>query len=727
MTDLLVESAVRSLLCAAVVGLGLTVFRVRNVPARKLAWTLVLLAAICMPGLMLAPLPFALRLNAAWAVPVRGMAASAERWLGPAAPVSAAPAQSSAKSADVLRTKSVRTAPARFAAVPAVDTGLIADPVAAAPAQRSVPPLRQVILWMYVTVAGVLLLRLLIGVVAALRLWISAEPVSPLVAPEPNVRASGKIPAPVTVGSGIVLPAEYASWDRSKLRMVIAHERSHVRQMDFYLQLLAGLYTAVFWFSPLGWWLRRVLCSLGEAIGDRAGMEAAATRSHYAETLLEIAALPQRTLPGVAMARSANLSRRVESMLNERQLHRAFVEGRIRAAASLLVIPVAMLVALAVVRVPAAAAQSAQQPAPPPQTDTQQQKPTTGQSHPPEDQVTKPSPDEQNPAAPASPASPAAPAGQGNTEIPAGQNATPAAPPSPQTPATPASPETPAAPMSADVPAPPPDQSTTSIDDSGYLYGFGSDGDAYAIVTGPNQTMTFSGNWDSEGQAELQKARQAAKEPFLWIRHEGKSYIVTDPAIIAQLQKMYAPMQELGKQQEALGRQQEALGRQQEALGRQQREAGAIRMPDMSKEMADVNAAVARLRNDQTHWNAQKWADLEAKLKADQDKMLTPEKMAEIQEKLAEFQAEWNSERMAEFEARMAEMQAKLGSLEGEAGARMGAFGSQMGELGRQQGELGRQQGKLGAQQGRLARQLNREVQKIIQDSLANGKAKPLQ
>lgn len=736
MTAILVESALRSLLCAAVVGLGLTVFRVRNVPARKLAWTLVLVAAILMPWLMRAPLPSALRLNADWVAPVRGMVASAEQMFRPAVLVTHALAESSATKADAqpaaLAPAAAPAASDRFAVVPAVDVAVVADPVTSAPARHTFqwPPVREMILWTYLAIAGALLLRLLIGFVTALYLWVTAEPVSPLIAPEPNVRASAKIPAPVTIGSGIILPADYAQWHRSKLRMVMAHERSHVRQMDFYLQLLAGVYSAVFWFSPLGWWLRHVLCSLGEAIGDRAGMEAAATRSHYAETLLEIASLPHRALPGVAMARSANLSRRVESMLNERQLRRAFVEGKIRAAASLLVVPVALLLALAILRVPAAAAQSAQQPTPPPQTDSQSQqqaKPTTGQSNPPEDQVTttKPSPDEQqNPAAlptPAAPTQPAAPAAPGTTQVPAGQSATPPAPPAAE---APEAPEAPAMPDMA-TPPEPPEQSAMRAGHHGYMYHYGWDGDSYALVTGDNQHITMTS--DGDEMAELDKARHAANGPFLWFRHDGKSYIVTDPAIIASLQKMYAPMDELGKQQAALGRQQEALGRKQEELGRQQREAGVIRMPDLSREMADLSAALAKMRDDQTHWNTQKWADLEAKLKADQDKMLTPERMAELQERMAEFQQQWNSERMAEFEGRMAALQAKLGSLQGEAGARMGEFGSRMGELGQQQGELGRKQGELGRQQGNLAREMNREVQKVIHDSLANGKAKPVQ
>jgi beta-lactamase regulating signal transducer with metallopeptidase domain len=169
----------------------------------------------------------------------------------------------------------------------------------------------------YLGIAAVLMFRLMWGLAMALRLWATADLVSPLTAPEPNVRSSAKVLSPVTIGSGIVLPASYIEWDHRKLRMVLAHERSHVRQLDFYLQLLAGFYTALFWFSPLGWWLRRTLASLSEAIGDRAGMDAAASRSRYAEVLLEFAAMPRQTLPGVAMARPGNLSHRVERLLNE--------------------------------------------------------------------------------------------------------------------------------------------------------------------------------------------------------------------------------------------------------------------------------------------------------------------------------------------------------------------------------------------------------------------------
>ena len=88
------------------------------------------------------------------------------------------------------------------------------------------------------------------------------------------MRSSAAISSPVTIGSFVVLPADYRTWDSEKLRIVLAHERSHIRQGDFYLQALAGLYAAIVWFSPLGWWLKRQLSDLAEAISDRSGLEA---------------------------------------------------------------------------------------------------------------------------------------------------------------------------------------------------------------------------------------------------------------------------------------------------------------------------------------------------------------------------------------------------------------------------------------------------------------------
>ena len=163
-------------------------------------------------------------------------------------------------------------------------------------------------------------------------LWLTA---TPLTAHEVSgipawlrLRASTRVSSPLAVGSAILLPADFETWDNEKLRIVLAHERSHIRQGDFYLQLLAGLYAALVWFSPLGWWLKRELADLAEAISDHAGIKEAQSHTSYAQILLEFAAAPRPTALGVAMARSGSLARRIERLLNDHAFRQSFADGR---------------------------------------------------------------------------------------------------------------------------------------------------------------------------------------------------------------------------------------------------------------------------------------------------------------------------------------------------------------------------------------------------------------
>jgi hypothetical protein len=518
----------------------------------------------------------------------------------------------------------------------------------------------------------------------------------------------------VTIGSGIVLPAEYVHWESRKLRMVLAHERAHVRGFDFYLQLLAGLYTALFWFSPLGWWLRRSLATLGEAMADRAGMDVAASRSDYAQIVVEFAALPRRALPGVAMACSGNLTRRVEAMLNDGLLRKAFAEGRRRARFALLLVPVALFAATALVRVPAAqAAQSSwivvQSTPPVTGPDTASAPP---QSKPPESATPQSAPPPDAPGPDQAPAVAPNPAPAPDSAPQAAPDASPApaaVPPMPPAPADQFAPSEPA--VAPEPPAPRNDMTIVSgdhivslegpqrgsriaVQDGRRINGFAwqfsdDDGDSWAVVRGPGKdNFSFSGNGSGDIGAQIDKARSMTKGPFLWFSHDGKSYIIDDPATVARVEAMYKPMEELGRQQEVLGRQQEALGRQQEELGRRQEQASAT-VPDLSAKMAELKAALA-------------------KLQTAQGKTMTQEELAEIQEKLADLQG-------------------KLGDLQGEAGAKQGELGEQQGTLGEQQGKLGEEQGRLGAEQGRLADEAGKQVRSIIDQALRNHTAKPLQ
>jgi hypothetical protein len=701
----LLESAVRALLAACVLGAGLRLLRVKNVPAQKMAWGLVLAAALAMPLLMRwqwlpawaeVKLPSASWLSAAQAPP----ASLASLPALPAATSSQADFEATpgaaSPGADRYPAPVISMTP--YDALPKVqaESPLARAPVV--PAKHSPSPgVLDFAIWFYLAVGGALLLRLLFGLGSSLRLWMQAEPVrvgngvgaefeTPSAVP---VRASHRVTSPVNIGSGILLPADYLSWDAEKLRVVLAHERSHVHQRDFYLQLLAGLYAAVTWFSPLGWWLKRKLSELGEAISDRAGLEAAASPSAYAQLLLEFAALPHPTFTGVAMAHSTNLSQRIERLLNDSSFRQAFAGGR-RALIAVLLVPMALFAATGLVRVQAA--QIVTQPAATLQTQAQQAAPTptpvTGQSHPDEAQVASQDPGQAAPQAEPAPAAESAP-----VPPPPSADAAPAfpAPPPPAAPsqdsvppAAPVPPMPQVAPLPPAEPAPPAPPVAAG---NHYHYEYNYDGDAYALVGEPGDRLRYSGDWDGDHKAEIDKARSVAHGHFLWFRHDGKSYIVDDPATVSQIEAMDKPMEDLGAQMKELGKQMRDAGQQAREQARKARETAAnIPAPDLTKEMADLDAAVASL-------------------KAQQGGTVTREQLSEIQRRLSEVQR------------KLITAQIKVNV----------NFNLDMGKFGQQQGEFGSKMGQMGAEMGRMARERNQKVRSIIDESLKDGKARPVQ
>ena len=167
----------------------------------------------------------------------------------------------------------------------------------------------------YIVVAGVLLLRLLIGLVLTWRLTRRARPVSDRWAAGADVRVSDAVGMPVTFGSTILLPPECFEWSAGKRQAVLLHEGSHVAHGDFYVLLLAVLNRAVFWFSPLAWWQLARLADLAELISDDAAIEVVQDRPCYAGILLDVASNGQRVPAGLAMARSRTVPRRVERIL----------------------------------------------------------------------------------------------------------------------------------------------------------------------------------------------------------------------------------------------------------------------------------------------------------------------------------------------------------------------------------------------------------------------------
>jgi beta-lactamase regulating signal transducer with metallopeptidase domain len=743
----LFEATLRALIAAVAVWAALRILRVKNVPAQKAAWGLMLIAAMAMPLLMrwqLVPAWAAVNLPVS-SLPKFTASAPVVAQLSRPAPISAAssPGKLETLAQSNLEAREDFPAPARHirsdrGARSAVEVRS-ADRAHSAPVNQigpaaSSPPLAQspagpatqpatgcaaqiaaqigllsttgrvlAIAWtLYLGVCAALLFRLSWGLASSLRIWMNAKPVATLTnfdLPDSiHVRSSDRIGSPVNIGSGILLPADYAEWDEEKLRVVVAHERSHVTQRDFYLQMIAGLYASLTWFSPLGWWLKRKLSELGEAISDRAGLDAASSPSAYAQLLLEFAAQPRPTLvTGVAMAHSRNLSNRIERLLNDSSFRLAFSGGR--RALLALALPVALIAATAMVRVDAAQApQSAATTAPSMQ-----------------------SPDQ----APAAPASPAPSAGQSSNTMAAvlfsGQSSdqapappqpgpAPAAAPSPDAApaaapsASPASEPAPVPPMPPGgsyeynrvvvaPPIPPIDVNIGAVKIptmklelkgfEGHAFCF-ADGDAYAIVGDAGTNTRFCGNTGGEMEAEVEKARSVAHGHFLLFRHDGKYYIVDDPATVGQIEDMNKAMQDQGEKMRALGEQYRDAGRDVREQARKERETAAnIPAPDLSKEMAELNASVASLT-------------------AKQGAVVPREELQQVQREISEIQR------------RLIESEVKV-----DVNIDMSKFNAEM-------GKFNEQMSKMGAEMGRIADENHEKMGSIIDDSLKNGKARPV-
>jgi len=760
----ILEAAFRSLLMAVAVWAVIRVMRVEAVLAQKVAWVMVLVAAGTMPLVMRAPW---LTLDNALRIPIRtpqpanpvhpSSAPSPTRSLTAQAAVSspspetftslrfaadAKPARRHrASRALVLSSRSSRSAASitllpREISIAARHSLPATQPLKPAVSQSSIPAksefwnwaqIKQILTALYLAVGAILLLRLLAGLSVAFRIWSRSEPIAnfseetlPALGNRIlRARASRDLATPVTIGSTVILPADYAEWDPAKLRIVLAHEHSHVRQGDFYLQSLAAFHLAIFWFSPLGWWLQRKLSELGEALSDRAGLEQAKDPASYAQVLLEFAAMPRTSpfagaLTGVAMARSSNLSSRIERILNARRFRLAFLGGRRHAILAATLVPAVLVAVVACIRI-VPAVEAAQE---------QNQRgagPLMG--------VVAPAPfAKQIPGPLAGKGSGAVSgvvsghvSGQVSGEIPdqvmtveVGQAAPPAPAVAPVAPNPPApdvapvqAPEPPTAPEAHEDMAPvPPMPPRHGHNGNTYSYS-DDDEDSFAIVRdGGNSTISINGHhkW------ELEKAREKYHSNFIWFEHEGKSYVITDPTILAQSEAMFKGDDALNARMAELNMKQDALNKKMEAM---QPEMDHARLPgpEFEAQMAKLRQQLAVLQSDEY----KKLTESIAKQVAESQKSMNTEALQEAQEKLGNLQE------------KIGDIQGQIGEIQGKIGERQGEIGEKQGELGEQMGRLGEEMGRIGEEQGRKAEEAARKMRSVFDQAIKSGKAQPIQ
>ena len=55
------------------------------------------------------------------------------------------------------------------------------------------------------------------------------------------------------VAPRVLLPRDAESWPDDRIRMVLAHELSHIQRHDWVVQVLADAARAIYWFNPIFW------------------------------------------------------------------------------------------------------------------------------------------------------------------------------------------------------------------------------------------------------------------------------------------------------------------------------------------------------------------------------------------------------------------------------------------------------------------------------------------
>jgi beta-lactamase regulating signal transducer with metallopeptidase domain len=688
---LLLDSAFRALLLACFLAVVLLAFRVRDVRAKLLVWRVLLFIALVMPVLMLlspgVPIP----------VPVPSFSRNSSTTnLYGAERAAQYPAieMRLPEDAQIARNQSSTAQPQH-----------VARPQSSA-AQISSSHVARTISWsllamaVYLAFSLLLFARVVIGLNLGKRLTLAAETIEDAEALNllgsisqasnlrrlPRLAESSLVSVPVTLGvcqTSILLPSTWHQWDGGELAAVLAHEISHVARRDSCVQLLALIHRAIFWFSPLSWWLNRHLAEFAEQASDEAALASGADRTRYAQALVgflaDLEASPARIWwHGVAMAKTGQGEKRVERILAWKssmssQLSKSFVV--------VLIAICAPVVALTVSAHPSA--YSPQEIAAPPSPP----------APPPPDQFALPPADRPAPiveqgAPPAPPAVAAlmppepdsavgvpAPAPQAPSQ--SNKRAAPAAPAQPQPTQTPW-PSVP--PVISILPAP-----TVAVWGPANAYGYQGGpywpwGPRFVIVTRGSDHLIISG---SELDAEHARAlREKISGDFIWFEHEGKSYIIRDQAIIDRAKKIWSQRTGSEKQQRELQAKQQELSKQMREQFQQKMQEIRVKVPDMTAELQKLQSETKELNTNGA--SLQQLRDLQRQV-------------GDLQRTLGE--ASWNSN--------------------------MQEITRHASELGQQMGELGREIGEIASREVNQAFEASQQMRQLLDDAVARGSAKP--
>jgi uncharacterized protein (TIGR03435 family) len=139
---------------------------------------------------------------------------------------------------------------------------------------------------------------------------------------EPRLRESADVVSPVAVGvfrPTVLLPVTWRNWSSTTRSAVLAHEFAHLRRGDTIASALARFVKCILWFHPLAWWISRQISELAELACDAEALQTVGDPGGYSRVLLQFAGEVKNAgyrvaLPGLAIANSSELSRRIDQV-----------------------------------------------------------------------------------------------------------------------------------------------------------------------------------------------------------------------------------------------------------------------------------------------------------------------------------------------------------------------------------------------------------------------------
>ncbi|WP_426169004.1 M56 family metallopeptidase [Pseudoduganella sp. R-34] len=244
---------------------------------------------------------------------------------------------------------------------------------------------------------------------------------------------------------------------------------------------------------------------------------------------------------------------------------------------------------------------------------------------------------------------------------------------------------------------------------------------AYAYVRDNNQKLSVTNFHGAPSDlAALRKLHQETKGEFIYVRKDGKSYVIQDPALLGKVRELWKPAEAHGKLMEEQGKLMDVQGKQVEAMSDKIAKEAEAAMG--SKEQQAIERELERqmeLPARQQERIARAMEKASRKMEMADDKTRAQlERDLEGLRKQMEPLSEEMARRGSEIGARHAALAARQ--------APMAAMHARIAEASRPLAEMGRKMGELGREQGRLSREADKASRALIDEAIGNGSAKPL-